>query len=280
MKCAWDELVRILPHTIRNEVDDIGKYSMQELRLRIGFPIELVCSCSNHFLKKNATLEDIQFITNAASMYSPWKAQSSVNGYITSAGGHRIGICGEAIMNNGVMAGICNVTSLCVRVARDFPGISNALQVDESSVLIIGPPGSGKTTFLRDIIRNYSSHMRGSVSVVDERGEIFPSVNGRLCFPCGHNTDIMTNCTKAHGVEMLLRAMGPNYIAVDEITKAEDCYAILNAIGCGVTMIATAHAGSVSDLMNRDIYKSLISKGIFKRIITLNRDKIWVEERI
>lgn len=280
MRCAWDELVRLLPVWMRNEVNSFADHILQELRLRIGLPVELVCKEGNYTLTKSVKSEDIHFIINAASRYSPWTSESIASGYITAAGGHRIGICGEAIVHSGEMTGIRYATSLCIRVARDFVGIANRFQFDSSSILIIGAPGSGKTTLLRDLIRRYSDSSQGSISVLDERGEIFPAVNGQPCFPCGKRTDILTNCSKVSGVQILLRTMGPACIAVDEITKAEDCNALSDAIGCGVKLIATAHAGSLSDLKNRSAYRLMLESNIFHRIIIMQQDKSWIEERM
>lgn len=280
MKCAWDELIRLLPVWMRQEVDALGKNSLQELRLRCGFPVELVCSDGNRYLTKRVNTDDIHFVINAASKYSPWTAQTMALGYITAIGGHRIGICGEAIVHNGNMSGIRYATSLCIRVARDFVGISGRFRFDNSSVLIIGPPGRGKTTLLRDLIRKFSSECYGSIAVLDERGEIFPSVNGQLCFPCGEHTDILTNCSKISGIQILLRTMGPSCIALDEITQEEDCTALMDAVGCGVKLIATAHASSVDDLKNRVVYRSLMRYRVFRRILIMQQDKSWTEERM
>ena len=280
MRCAWDELIRLLPHTIQNDVNIIGRETLQELRLRVGQPVNLVCSDKNIYLSIDAKQEFMLHIINGASQYSPWTAQSSAYGYITAPGGHRIGICGEAVLKNGIVQGIGSVNSLCIRIARDLDGISDKIIIDGTSILIIGPPGSGKTTLLRDVIRRYSSILNGSVAVLDERGEIFPLLNGKSIFNSGINTDIMSNCPKVRGIEMLLRTMGPSCIAVDEITNEEDCDAIINASNCGISLIATAHARDISDIRNRPIYKTLMDNGVFRRIIILNKNKTWVEERI
>lgn len=275
MRCAWKELLAILPQWLRNDVDRLGRDTMQELRLRLGMPPELICGRDTHQLSRLIEEADLNFIINAASRYSPWAAASIGQGYLTAPGGHRIGICGEAVLDGGRMTGIRRPDSLCVRVARDFPGLARELWNCEKSMLIIGAPGSGKTTLLRDLIRQRSE--KGSVAVVDERGELFPPGSG---FSRGCRTDVMTGCPKGLGIERVLRAMGPAVIAVDEITSEEDCAALLNALWCGVAVLATAHAASLADFKSRPIYRPLVESGVFDTVIILRSDKSFKAERI
>lgn len=275
MRCAWKELLAILPQWIRDDVDKLGRNSMQELRLRLGLPPELICRDADYQLSRLIVEDDLRLIINTASRYSPWAATSIGQGYLTAPGGHRIGICGEAVVDSGIMTGIRRPDSLCVRVARDFPGLAKELRNYEKSMLIIGAPGSGKTTLLRDLIRQRSE--KGSVAVVDERGELFPPGSG---FSKGRRTDIMTGCPKVLGVERVLRSMGPAVIAVDEITSEKDCKALLNALWCGVAVLATAHAASVAELKSRPIYRPLVECGVFDTVIVLHSDKSFKAERI
>lgn len=279
MKCAWQALIGILPTKYRTETDKIGREMLQEIRLRQGAAPELVLHKGSVWLSEIVSSDDIGFVVNAASRYSPWSASTIRRGYITAAGGHRVGLCGDAIMQGNEMAGIRNPVSLCIRVARDFPGISNSAP-DTGSILIIGRPGSGKTTLLRDLIRNRSDSGSGSVAVVDERGELFPIYDGAHCFSIGLRTDVLTGCGKEHGIECLLRTMGPRCIAVDEITAESDCRAIMNAGWSGVTLLATAHAESVTDLHNRPIYRPLMNSGLFNTILIMQNDKSWRAERV
>lgn len=278
MRCAWQELLSILPVWMRKEVDELGRDTLQELRLRLGLPPELVRSNGNATLKRNVMIEDLNYLVNTASRYSPWSASTAAQGYITAAGGHRIGLCGDAVVQGGTMTGIRQATSLCVRIARDFPGIARKIGCTGSSVLIIGRPGSGKTTLLRDLIRIRSEAGNGSIAVVDERGELFPK--GSVSFPTGPRTDILSGCTKRQGIEMLLRTMGPAAIAVDEITSEGDCDALLQAGWCGVSLLATAHAASREDLLGRPVYKPLVCGGLFDTLIVLHSDKSWKAERM
>ena len=149
MRCAWQAYLNLLPIRMRYEVDKLGKDTLQELRLRLDLPPELITSEGSKWLNDPTTQDDLSFCINAASKYSPWSARSTSYGYITAAGGHRIGLCGEATIINGKMSGITRPTSLCLRVARDFDGISNGAENIKGSVLILGKPGSGKTTLLR-----------------------------------------------------------------------------------------------------------------------------------
>lgn len=280
MRCAWDAFINLLPPWMRCEVDRRGKNTLQELHLRLGESAELVTQKGSVWLDRAITPEDLTFCVNAASRYSPWSAATTGQGYITAPGGHRIGLCGEAVVQNGVMAGIRRTTSLCLRVARDFPGIAARAASGSGSVLILGRPGSGKTTMLRDLIRQRGDMGGGSVAVVDERGELFPSFQGSYCFPPGRRTDILTGCCKAQGIDAALRTMGPSCIAVDEITAQSDCEALVRAGWCGVTLLATAHATGRRDLLSRPVYKPLAQSGLFDTLLVLQEDKSWRLERM
>ena len=280
MQCAWDSLINLLPSRFRIAVDRLGKTDLQELRLRMGQPPELVTGTDSFWLEDTVTAADIQFCINTASKYSPWSAQTIKQGYLTAPGGHRIGIAGEAVVDNDRVSGFRIPTSLCIRVARDFKGISGKIPVHDSSLLVLGPPGSGKTTLLRDIIRKYANSNSGPISVIDERGELFPIVNGKSCYEIGKRTDIMSCCEKKYGIETALRCMGPSGIAVDEITAAEDCEALIHAGWCGVRLFATAHASCKADLYARPVYKPLTETHLFDTLITLGRDKSWHVERM
>ena len=273
MMCAWKELLSILPPGLRREAGAFEKEKLQELRLRINAPPEMVLSGKSQWLTEKVSRDDLNFVINTASRYSPWSASTAAKGYITAPGGHRIGLCGEAVCKNGEVAGIRNVNSLCIRVARDFYGIGKRAAELSGSVLILGAPGWGKTTLLRDLIRQISE--KACVSVVDERGELFPDG-----FETGKRTDILTGCSKQAGIEMLLRTMGPDYVAVDEITAEADSMALLQASNCGVRLLATAHAASAQDFRRRCVYRPLIENKVFENLLVLREDKSYSVERM
>ena len=275
MKCAWKALVSILPPWLGREIDPRYRDKLQELRLRLGNPPELLCSDGSTLLTQAVRDEDIHFCVNTASRYSPWAAQSVARGFLTAPGGHRIGICGEGIVKSGQITGIRNISSLCIRICRDFPGIGMAAADLKGSILILGSPGWGKTTLLRDFIRQKAK--ASQVSVVDARGELFPEQAG---FEQGARVDVLRGCDKANGIERLLRVMGPQINAVDEITAARDCEAMLQAGRCGVSLMATAHASSLDDYLHRPLYRPLADTALFDHIIVLRRDKSWILERV
>lgn len=278
MICAWQEFLKLLPLGLRQQVDKKYEQDLQELRLRIGYKPELVLKDRSVWLNKITDKQEVRFIINAVSQYSPWSVTSMSSGYITAFGGHRIGFCGEAVTRNGLITGIREVSSVCMRVARSFPGISG--ESLNGSVLIIGKPGSGKTTLLRDLIRHRSEKGGGSVCVVDERCELFPTVQGTHCFDPGPRTDVLSACEKADGILMLLRTMCPSCIAVDEITAVEDCDALLNAGWCGVHLLATAHAADRNDLLHRPVYRPIITNRLFDTLVIMQPDKSWRAERM
>lgn len=276
MTCAWTNFLNVIPQRFRADTDRLGKQDLQELRLRTGKPPQLVTSSGIKWLNGDVTEEELRFVINMASRYSPWSAQTARNGYITAPGGHRIGISGEYADQTGSGCGFRKLSSLCIRVARDLPGIARRIPPDIRSCLLIGPPGSGKTTLLRDLIRKISAEGL-CVCVVDERGELFPPEAG---FDTGPSTDIYTGCSKSQGIMMALKTMGPQWIAVDEITEEIDRDALISAFGCGVRLLATAHATDLRDLNDRPLYRPLKECRIFDTIVILQQDKSYRMERI
>lgn len=273
MICAWKYFLDVLPPWLREETDKLGFTSLQELRMRVNAPPELVLSQGPVWLDRHIHEDDISLCINLASHYSPWAATTISRGYLTTQGGHRIGICGEAVCINGMITGMKHIRSICIRIARDFPGIAEKINIDAKSILILGTPGSGKTTLLRDLIRIIGK--RETVCVVDERGELFPEQ-----FPSGRRVDVLTGCRKNEGLDIVMRTMGPDRVAVDEITAMEDAEALINVLGCGVGILATAHASSVDDMKRRPIYQKLWNMALFDSIVVMHADKTYHEERI
>ena len=272
MICPWKELLSILPPWLRNQLTAYEE-NLQEIRLRRGSAPELLLGRGSQWLAGTVTQDDLNFCVNTASRYSPWSAATASQGYITAPGGHRIGLCGEAVVKDGQLTGIRTAQSLCIRVARDFPGLAHCIPFRGQAMLILGAPGWGKTTLLRDVCRTVAEEE--TIAVVDERQELFPPG-----FPIGKRMDILYGCPKKLGIETVLRTMGPSCIAVDEITAPEDCQALIHAFGCGVRLIATAHAAGMSDFRRRSVYAPLRDSRIFDTFLILDKDKSFHLEEI
>ena len=266
----------ILPPVYRAALRNIHWEAAQELRLRAGRPVFLRTAAGEQPLRTcgPVTRADLDWILSAATGQSAYSAQEAVrDGYFTLPGGHRLGICGTLARHADGTVGLKSLTSLNIRLAHDVRidtgGLRPALR---DSLLIVGPPGSGKTTLLRACIRALS---RGGacVGVVDERGEL-----GQ--FDLGEHVDVLCGCGKQYGLERLLRTMGPDWLAVDEISAEEDVYALEKAAYCGVRLLATAHACSTDDLRRRRLYRLLLETGVFRTALVLDRNQTFSEERL
>jgi len=273
MKCAWNELLAILPQQLQSGVDKFGRDKLQELRLRTGLQPQLILFDGRISLPGVVQDDMLRYIVNLACRYSPWTAESAARGYITTKGGHRIGLCGQTAIKDGKVTAFTSIRSMNIRVARDFPGLAEPIAMLRGNLLLLGPPGSGKTTLLRDLVRQRSLHE--TVSVADSRGEVFPDG-----FSIGNGVDILSGCDKPTALEMLLRTMGPDTIAVDEITAQADCEALIQAAWCGVRLVATAHAANLLDLEGRKVYRPILRSGLFDWAVVLKRDKSFTTERM
>lgn len=255
---------------------------VEELRLRRGYPMTALLPSGERPLGGAAvTEEDLRSVLECASRASVHTVLEQLRkGFVTLQGGHRIGLCGTVSRKDGAALSMRYLSSMSIRVARAVEGIACALLPELmegnkfQSTLILGPPGSGKTTLLRELIRTVSDGIGCKpyrVGLADERGEVAALREGRPQFLIGCRTDIVDGCPKAEGMSMLLRGMNPQILAVDEITHPNDVAAAEETVGCGVALLATAHGGSIQDLTRRPVYRSLVSEGIFQRVILLRR---------
>lgn len=247
----------------------------EEFRLRRGQALTMLKGQREYPLSgESITEHDLYRLLEKATGASLHTAAPSLaNGFI-SYKGLRIGVCGSAAVRNGELCGFRSLTSVSIRITRECPGICDDLMAEMDrtgfgNVLILSPPGGGKTTALRELIRLLSNRgMR--VGLVDERWEIAGDTT-EGGYDLGSHCDVIGGVRKAKGAMLLLRGMNPQLIAMDEITQAEDIEAILEVVGCGVKLIATAHASEPEDLFRRSLYRRLCDEGVFTEIIQIRQ---------
>ncbi|MBQ5748965.1 MAG: type IV secretion system DNA-binding domain-containing protein [Oscillospiraceae bacterium] len=275
------QICRVLPNWMHEPILRMASMRPEEIRLRNGQPLGIVCGgVERSFAVQTVTQHELDTIIMSASERSCYATQTSLqDGYITIAGGHRIGICGTAVSREGELVGYRDISSVCIRVARDLPNVSDALpHLPRTSTLIAGKPGSGKTTMLRACVRGLS--MRGErVCLADERGEVSASSHGVPQLDVGPCTDVTVGGRKSESMMRMLRAMSPQWMAADEITSEGDIAAMEQCGYCGVFLLVTAHAGSVDDLRRRPLYKRLMDAQLFDTVIFLDAQKRPTMER-
>lgn len=299
----------ILPPELRYIMAQLPSHvldHLEEIRIREHRPLEINARGEYYFLTAAGVLTD-----HAAEAYFPSKEEAHQlldlmtnhslytmeeqlrRGYVTIAGGHRIGLAGRTVLAQGKVSHLREISSFNIRIAREVPGaasgvIPHLLNLKHHRVhhtLLVSPPQHGKTTLLRDIARCIASgcwyHPEArwkalKVGIVDERSEIAGCMKGVPSFDLGHRTDVLDCCPKAEGMMMLIRSMSPDVLIVDELGRDDDIAAVREAVHAGVTVIASAHGNDLEEVSRRPGLGTLLNEGLFSRVVLLKRTaKEW-----
>lgn len=271
--------------------DDFSWREIEEVRLRTGRRVTVRCHHGEQVLRKGnkevvlseEMLHRSVMVLSKSSFYA--FEEEMRQGYLTIKGGHRVGLCGETVLEAGQIQTLKNISSLNFRIAREVKGAAVPLLpylCDENGprrCLIASPPAVGKTTVLRDLARIFGSGdgvAPLNVGIADERGEIAGSFLGVPQMDVGERTDVMSGCLKADGVMMLIRAMAPRLVLTDEIGRKNDALALMDALNCGVIVIATAHGASYEELRKRPVIRELLQWKFFERVILIERTRTGI----
>ena len=276
------QILPLLPAVYGAQLEQTDWAKLEELRLGTGRPMVLRSLGREQILRPLCQPQQLEEVLRRACRQSVYAYNDTVRqGYLTVPGGHRIGICGSGVAQQGGLQTIRAPSSLVIRVAHEVQGCADRLlpQLTEST-LILGAPGSGKTTLLRDAVRQLSDKGRQWIGLADERGEVSAMSDGLPQLQIGGRTDVLVQVEKAEAVMMLLRTMSPQWIAMDEITAPGDLEALERAAYCGIRLLATAHGDSLQDLQRRPLYRKLLQTGVFRRAVLLRSDKTYTIEEV
>lgn len=293
-----EEVLRMFPQPMRSRWEQVARQAgrLQEIRLRVNAPAAVWIDNTEWFVDKEGRLvdrqpeegackpEELDAVLKHLCQYSLYAFADEIRqGFLTVQGGHRVGLAGQTILEEGDrIRNLKYIRYLNIRIAHEIKGVSDRIlpylydgQGQALNTLLISPPGCGKTTMLRDIIRNLSNgtvYGKGmNVGVVDERSEIAGSYMGIAQNDVGIRTDVLDGCPKQEGMMMLIRAMAPQVLAVDELGNEGDIRALQMAGGCGCKLIATIHGSSLEEVRDKKYMYHVISDGLFERYLVLTR---------
>lgn len=278
------DILHIMPVRFRTSTERILKErtDAEEIRIRIGQPLELRCKENSIWLKDNVNTEDIEEMLTFISSYSIYAYEEEIRqGFLTIAGGNRIGFAGQIRMQGGQVSYMTNIRFLNIRIAKEQKDCAKELlqwvyeDKELLNTLFISKPGVGKTTYLRDCIRLISdgdADRKGKkVCVIDERSEIAASYLGIPQNDVGKRTDVLDACPKQAGIQMALRSMSPEVIAVDELGEKEDASAIEQLLLCGCKLLGTMHGDSMTNIIQKAGMQEIHQKKLFQRYVFLRK---------
>lgn len=293
----YHHILTIFPKEMRDFFENTCKREewVNEIRIRAEKPVLVVEGEKEWFLDKNGfytkelckarglVKEDVEKLVRHMCQYSLYAFEEELRqGYVTITGGHRVGMVGQVITDGqGKIRTLKHICGINIRVAHQVIGVAEPIlpvvykKTRPRSVLIVSPPGCGKTTLLRDLVRCLSNGNRYgagvTVGVVDERSEIAGAYLGQPQNDVGMRTDVLDACPKSVGMMMLLRAMSPKVLAIDELGSEDELQAVRVAASCGSKVVATMHGDSMEDLTRRKWMDVILQERLFEIVIFLGK---------
>ena len=266
-----------LPQYVLKELKKFSLYDINEIRIRVNSKISIISNGKtyklNAVIKNVSDVEEIVYNACKRSIYS--YDEDIKNGFITTDSGERIGLAGEFVVKDRLVTAIRKFSSLVVRIPKAVNGVANGfinMPYDFKSTLVLSRPGVGKTTFIRDLTKQLSLTNKYNIVIVDERNEIV--LKNLENFSLIDNVDVLTYATKSYGFNQAIRTLNPDFIITDELMSEEDSLGVLRAIYGGISVIATVHADSMSELKSISYLEKLIENKVFNNYVVIkNKDK-------
>lgn len=278
------DIMDILPNHIFQIILNSGDIKiLQEIRIKVNVNLILIYGNREVLTSYILSFTDVNYAFQRISNYSVYAIDEDLRqGYITIRGGHRVGFCGTCVVSDNSITTIREIGSMNIRICREYKGCSNKIleliYCDKKvcNTIIISPPRCGKTTILRDIVRNISDGNKfidvagKRVCIIDERSEIAACYRGVPQLEVGIRTDVLDNCPKFYGIMMAIRSMAPDVIVCDEIGSSRDIESVMLALNCGVAVITSIHGYGIEDLQTRSAFSYLVENNVFKKAIVMS----------
>jgi stage III sporulation protein AA len=298
----YESIEHILPKSVQSALALLPaaiKSGIEEIRIRENRPLEIVFKgryafvsvkgdlCASSLEAIHPTRVECAKLLDLLTNHSVYSYEEELKrGYIAITGGHRVGLAGRTVLEQGHVKFIRDISSFNIRIAREvldcgkkiLPALMDPMINSVHHTLVISPPQKGKTTLIRDLARLISygfwpaiTPWRGlKVAIVDERSELAACIRGVPTFDVGPRTDVLDACPKAEGMMMMIRSMSPEVMIIDEIGRQEDAAAIHEAVHAGIRVIATAHGNDLDDIRSRPVLRQLVADEVFTRYVVLH----------